>query len=160
MGQAWSRCTCLMTQGACDTCNGTGVCLMCDGKGTIVPEHDIEVFSYILDKKGAYRDVKPPPKTCPGCGGWGGVPLFRGINPGVSPSPVMQTGPRKRIGENGEGNGACRKCKGSGLVLVQPEWMREQIAASSPPKFQMGGNLITSPQKFQPMRVPGQKLLQ
>ena len=107
-----------MTQGACDTCNGTGVCLMCDGKGTIVPEHDIEVFSYILDKKGAYRDVKPPPKTCPGCGGWGGVPLFRGINPGVSPSPVMQTGPRKRIGENGEGNGACRKCEGRGAEAL------------------------------------------
>ena len=44
---------------------------------------------------------------------------------------------------------------GAGTVLVQPEWMREQIAAATPPKFEVGGMLMTSPQKKGPLRIGG-----
>ena len=159
MGQAWSRCTCLMTEKSCDDCSGTGVCRHCDGKGYIEPKHDIEVFSYILDKKGAYRDVKEPPKACKHCGGWGGTPIFRGITHSVAPSSAMCEGTVGRVSCNGAGNGRCRTCKGTGKVLVQPEWMRQQIDAATP-KFEVAGGLVTSPQKAGPLRVStGQKLL-
>ena len=59
------------------------------------------------------------------------------------------------MGERGEGDGKCRKCKGTGYLLVQPQWMREQIAAASPEQFQVGGPLMTSPQKAGPLIVPG-----
>lgn len=72
---------------------------------------------------------------------------------------ALQEGPRKRQGDSGVGDGFCRKCKGTGYLLVQPEWMREQIAAASPPPFQVGGPLMTTPQKKGPLSVPGTPLL-
>ena len=155
MGQSLSRCTCLMSTGPCEACSGTGVCKSCGGKGYVIAKHDIEVFSYVLDKKGAYREVKEAPKQCTRCGGWGGAPNFRGINHSVAPSGALQEGGRKRMGESGGGDGKCRSCKGAGTVLVQPEWMREQIAAATPPKFEVGGMLMTSPQKKGPLRIGG-----
>ena len=73
MGTALSRCVCLMSQQPCAECNGTGVCKACEGTGMVISKYEVEVFSYVLDKKGAYKDVKPEPKQCVNCGGWGGT---------------------------------------------------------------------------------------
>ena len=156
MGAALGKCWCLQMEVPCPDCdNCSGKCRMCDGKGVIIPKHDSELFSYILDKKGAYRDVRDAPKECTKCGGWGGVPLFRGINPSVSPAGSMQGGLRGRMGEHAPGDGVCRRCKGRGTVRVPPDWLAAHIAAHSPSKFEVPGPLMTSPQKAGPLVVPG-----
>jgi hypothetical protein len=73
MGQALSDCVgpCCYQNVACRACPGpdprvgTGKCKTCKGQGIILSNYDREIFSYILDKKGAYRDVKEEfPKQC------------------------------------------------------------------------------------------------
>ena len=166
MGNALASCLnssrCLYHSLDCPDCAATGVCKNCKGAGLVTAVHDIEVFSYVLDKKGAYRDMKEPPKQCPKCGGWGGSSQFRGIITSVAPTSSLQVGQtKKKTGQWGEaapGDGVCRRCKGSGRVSVQPEWMRETIAANSPAKYAVPGPIMTSPYKPGPLRVPGTKM--
>ena len=157
MGAVAAKCACLVPpmNVPCDTCDGTGQCKMCKGSGVITKLYDVEVFSYHLDKKGAYKDVKEAPKDCPQCGGWGGTPLFRGINSSVSPAGCMQEGSRGRVTDHHSGDGICRKCKGTGMMRVKPEWLQEAIAAHSPAKYEIPGPLMTSPIKHGPLIVPG-----
>ena len=70
-------------------------------------------------------------------------------------SGALQGGQRTRKADGGAGDGKCRKCKGTGQVRVQPEWMQQAIAASSPAKFEVPGPLMTTPQKKGPLIVPG-----
>ena len=156
MGHALAKCAgkCLEETVPCPTCDGTGICKYCDGKGIIYAKMESEVFSYVLDKKGAYRDFMEPPKQCDKCGGWGSVPIFRGINTSVSPAGCMQEGPRGKYSECAKGSGKCSTCKGTGYVKRPPDWLKEQIIATSPPRFQIAGPLMTTKQQIGPLIVP------
>ena len=68
---------------------------------------------------------------------------------------ALQEGGRSRVGECGGGDGICRTCNGTGYVRVQPQWMRDAIASSTPPPYKMPGPLMTTPQKPGPLIVPG-----
>ena len=64
-------------------------------------------------------------------------------------------GVKKRNSETGQGDGICRKCQGTGYIFVQPQWMKDAIAASGPAPFEVPGPLLTTPYKKGPLHVPG-----
>ena len=123
-------------------------------EGHHLREDGVRGFLVVLDKKGACRDFMEPPKQCDKCGGWGSVPIFRGINTSVSPAGCMQEGPRGKYSEKRERLGKCSTCKGTGYVKRPPDWLKEQIIATSPPRFQIAGPLMTTKQQIGPLIVP------
>ena len=147
---SYQKCKCLIPHEEieCGVCKGDGTCHTCKGSGVIVAESETEVFSYILDKKGAYRDMKEPPKSCKECGGWGHTsfgtqPLYRGPLNSVSPSGSMMSSQKSKFAETSKGDGICRKCTGTGKLMVPPDWAKPKPSGD----VFSGGPLMTSPQK-------------